>query len=98
MKLSRKSLLACAAALALSVAGVRAASAETVHVTVSYYSAATGPYFEKMAAEFHKANPGIDIKIDVVNWDSLLQQLRTDIAGVQIRTFPSSARAGCWIS
>ena len=81
MKLSRKSLLACAAALALSVAGARAASAETVHVTVSYYSAATGPYFEKMAAEFHKANPGTDIKIDVVNWDSLLQQLRTDIAG-----------------
>ena len=27
------------------------AKAETVRVTVSYYSAVTGPYFEKMAAE-----------------------------------------------
>jgi multiple sugar transport system substrate-binding protein len=80
MSLIRKTLLACAA-LACSGFGWRAAEAQTVHMTVSYYSAATGPYFEKMAAEFHKANPGIDIKIDVVNWDVLLQKLRTDISG-----------------
>ena len=64
MKISRNGLLACAA-LALSVAGFAPAKAETVRVTVSYYSAATGPYFEKMAAEFHKQNPGTDAKIDV---------------------------------
>jgi multiple sugar transport system substrate-binding protein len=80
MKISRNGLLACAA-LALSIAGFAPASAETVRVTVSYYSAATGPYFEKMAAEFHKQNPGTDVKIDVVNWDGLLQKLRTDISG-----------------
>ena len=80
MKISRIGLLA-GAALALSAAGFAPARAETVHVTVSYYSAATGPYFEKMAAEFHKQNPGTDVKIDVVNWDGLLQKLRTDISG-----------------
>ena len=34
-----------------------------------------------MAQEFHQANPGIDVKIDVVNWNSLLQTLQTDISG-----------------
>ena len=70
--------------LALALCGLAVtvpARAETVRVTVSYYSAATGPYFEKMAAAFHAANPGIDVKIEVVNWDSLLQKLRTDISG-----------------
>ncbi|WP_216851179.1 ABC transporter substrate-binding protein [Acidisphaera sp. L21] len=77
MNAIKTSLLACAAMLFASAA----AQADTVRMTVSYYSAATGPYFEKMAAEFHKANPDIDIKIDVVNWDVLLQKLRTDISG-----------------
>ena len=58
-----------------------AARAQTVHVTAAYYSAATGPYFNKMAKEFEKKNPGITIKIDVVNWDTLLQTLQTDISG-----------------
>jgi multiple sugar transport system substrate-binding protein len=57
------------------------AGAETVRVTAAYYSAETGPYFEKAAAAFHKDNPTIDIKVEVVNWDNLLQKLQTDIAG-----------------
>lgn len=72
------------AMLALALAGFAAAPAaraEMVRVTVSYYSDATGPYFEKMAAAFHAANPSIDVKIEVVNWDALLQKLRTDISG-----------------
>ncbi len=80
MKMTSRGLIACAA-LALSIAGFSSARAETVNVTVSYYSAATGPYFQKMADEFHKSNPDIDIKINVVNWDGLLQKLRTDISG-----------------
>lgn len=57
------------------------ARAETVRgMTVSFYIAATGPYFEKMAAEFHAANPTFDVKIDVVNWPALLQKLQTDIS------------------
>jgi multiple sugar transport system substrate-binding protein len=77
---TRSRLLACAT-LAFSLLGLAAARAETVSMTVSYYSAATGPYFQKMAEEFHAANPSIDVKINVVNWDVLLQTLRTDIAG-----------------
>ena len=75
---ARRLIAYAAIALGLAASPVRA---ETVHMTVSYYSAATGPYFQQMADQFHAANPDIDIKIDVVNWDSLLQTLRTDIAG-----------------
>lgn len=69
-----------AACLALGLALPIQARAETVRMTVSYYSAATGPYFEKMAKEFHAANPSIDVKIEVVNWPNLLQKLQTDIS------------------
>ena len=53
-----------AAAAALSLASMAAAArADTVRITVSFYSAATGPYFEKMAAAFTAANPGHEVKI-----------------------------------
>jgi multiple sugar transport system substrate-binding protein len=52
-----------------------------VKFTVAEYSSKTGPYFEKVAAAFEQANPDIDIKIEVVPWDTLLQRLTTDIAG-----------------
>jgi len=58
-----------------------ASAAETVHFVVAEYSNATGPYFQQMADEFHKANPDIEVNIDVVNWNSLLQTLQTDISG-----------------
>ena len=76
----RRPLVAGAGAAA-ALAPLSARAATTVHVIVAYYSAATGPYFEKMAKEFSAANPGIDIRIDVVNWDTLLQTLQTDISG-----------------
>ena len=76
----RRSGMVLAAALAVAF-GAGAARAETVRVTAAYYSDKTGPYFDKMAEEFHKANPGIDIKVEVVNWDNLLQKLQTDISG-----------------
>lgn len=84
MKIGRKNLVR-GVALALALCGasalVPAARAETVRVTAAYYSDKTGPYFEKEAAAFHAANPGIDIKIEVVNWDDLLQKLQTDVSG-----------------
>ncbi|ALN74301.1 sugar ABC transporter substrate-binding protein [Aureimonas sp. AU20] len=64
------------ALLALSAA----AEAGTVRVTVAEYSAKTGPYFEKVAKDFETANPGTDIQIEVVPWDSLQQKLTTDIS------------------
>lgn len=83
MKLGHSALLR-GAAVAFALTGLTAlatAQAETVRVTAAYYSDKTGPYFEKMAKEFHAANPDIDIKVEVVNWDNLLQKLQTDIAG-----------------
>ena len=69
-------------AVALAFAGVTVtAHADTVRVTVSHYSDATGPYFKKMAEDFEKTNPGTTIKIEEVNWDSLQQKLQTDIMG-----------------
>ena len=84
MTIGRKAFLR-GVTLALALCGasalVPAAQAETVRVTGAYYSDKTGPYLEKMATEFHKLNPTIDIKIEVVNWDNLLQKLQTDISG-----------------
>jgi multiple sugar transport system substrate-binding protein len=54
---------------------------DVVRVTVAYYSAETGPYFDRMAAEFEAANPGTDIQVEVVNWDNMQQKLTTDISG-----------------
>ena len=59
----------------------RAQSAQTVRFIVAEYSNATGPYFQKMAQAFHQANPDITVNIEVVNWNSLLQKLQTDISG-----------------
>jgi len=70
---------ALAFGLGLLLPGV--SRAETVRMTVATYSAATQPYFEKMAAEFHQANPSIDVKIEMVAWTALLQKLQTDISG-----------------
>jgi multiple sugar transport system substrate-binding protein len=84
MKIGHRAFLrgvAWAVALCGASALLSAARAETVRVTAAFYSDKTGPYFEEMAAQFHQANPGIDIKIDVVNWDNLLQKLQTDISG-----------------
>jgi len=71
----------CLASLGALAVAISVADAEAVRVTAAYYSAATGPYFEKMAAEFKQKNPGTDIKIEVANWDDLLQKLQTDISG-----------------
>ena len=81
MTLSLRTTTALAAlGLGLGLAG--AASAQTVvDFAVAEYSSKTGPYFEKVAAEFEAANPGIDINIEVVPWNTLLQRLTTDIAG-----------------
>lgn len=69
-------------AVALACAGLAvAAHADTVRVTVAHYSDATAPYFQQVASEFEKANPGTTIKIEDVSWDTLQQKLQTDITG-----------------
>jgi multiple sugar transport system substrate-binding protein len=70
--------------LAAALAGLlmsASACAETVRIAVAHYSDQTLPYFEKAAKDFSRANPGIQVKIEEVNWDSLQQKLQTDIIG-----------------
>ena len=62
--MTRSLLLACTGLMALA----GAAEADTVRVTIAEYSKGTGPYFEEAAAAFEKANPGIDIQIEVAPW------------------------------
>jgi multiple sugar transport system substrate-binding protein len=69
-----------AATLAALTAGAASAATE-LRVTVTHYSAETGPIFEGMAQDFEAANPDVDVKIEVVQWDNLQQRLTTDIAG-----------------
>ena len=73
------SLLAGAAALALSVATAEAKT--TLRFVVASYSDATQGVFEGMAKDFMAAHPDIDVKIEMVSWDTLQQRLTTDIAG-----------------
>ena len=68
-------LMAGMSMLALSAT----AEAGEVRVTVAEYSAKTGPYFAEVEKAFEAANPGVDVKIEVVPWDVLLQKLTTDI-------------------
>ncbi len=76
----RTSTALLALGLGLGLAG--AASAQTtVDFTVAEYSSKTGPYFQKVAADFEAANPDIKINIEVVPWNTLLQRLTTDVAG-----------------
>jgi multiple sugar transport system substrate-binding protein len=64
----------------LSVLALAAqANAGEVRVTVAEYSSKTGPYFQEVEKAFEAANPGIDVKFEVVPWDVLLQKLTTDI-------------------
>jgi multiple sugar transport system substrate-binding protein len=78
MGIARRVFLMVALVSAVAMTGARA---ETVRMVVSQYSNNTGPYFDRMAAEFHAANPTIDVHIEVVPWTSLLQKLQTDISG-----------------
>ncbi len=96
---ARASLTLGKIAVALAFAGIAiAARADTVRVTVAHYSDATAPYFEKMARQFEKANPGTTIKIEDVSWDTLQQKLQRTSPAARMPIWRSSARAGCSIS
>ncbi|MDR6291378.1 MULTISPECIES: ABC transporter substrate-binding protein [Inquilinus] len=77
----RSVLLGAGASILAALAVAAPALAAEVRVTVAEYSSKTGPYFEDAAKAFEAANPGTDIKIEVVPWDVLQQKLTTDISG-----------------
>ena len=72
-----------AAVAALGMLGfAAAANAKTeVRFVVAEYSSYSGKHYEEVAAAFEKQNPDIDVKVEVVPWNTLLQRLTTDIAG-----------------
>jgi multiple sugar transport system substrate-binding protein len=70
-----RTLLACA-----TVAMGAQAVAGDVRFTVAEYSPKTGPYFERVAADFEAANPGININVEVVPWNDMQQRLITDLS------------------
>lgn len=74
-----QALLGAAAIATFAAGGVQAQT--QLRVITAHYSDATPAIFEAMAAEFTKANPGIEVKIEDVSWDNLQQRLTTDIVG-----------------
>ncbi len=58
-----------------------AAAKTVIRVTVAEYSQKTRPYFEQVKAAFEKANPDIEVRYEIVSWDTLQQKLVTDISG-----------------
>lgn len=71
-----------AAALATALLSCASLSqAQTIRVAIPHYSNQTLPYFKKQVEEFKRLQPGITIKLEEVNWDSLQQKLQTDLAG-----------------
>ena len=67
------------------------ALAGVVKVIVADYSIRTASYFAEAEKAFEAANPGTDIRIEVVPWDALGQRLASDIAA---GTNPDIAVAG----
>ena len=50
----------------------------TIRVSVPSYGDSTKPAFERMVADFEKANPDIKVNLEVGSWSSWQQKLQTD--------------------
>jgi len=60
------------------VASTMAYAGATIRVAVPSYGDSTKPAFEKMVADFEKANPDIKVKLEVGSWSAWQQKLQTD--------------------
>jgi len=61
-----------------AVASSMAYAGATIRVAVPSYGESTKPAFEKMVADFEKANPDIKVKLEVGSWSAWQQKLQTD--------------------
>lgn len=68
-------LLACGLALAAFPS-----AADTMHLLVPSYSAATAPYFQLLGKDFSAANPDLVIVAEVVPWAELQGRLAAELA------------------
>lgn len=82
MRRSRSTLGAAAAAIAaLAMAGCSGSSNGVTTVTFRTWDTNAAAAYKASFAEFHKQNPKIDVKVNVVPWATYFSKLRTDIAG-----------------
>ena len=76
----RAAVLPAIAAAGLAAWMATPAQAKDIRFVVSEYSSKTGPFFQKVAQDYEKLHPDVHVKIEVIPWNNLLQQLTTDIA------------------
>ena len=85
MRRSRLGLgIAALAATALALTGCSTSgsnSSAPVTVTFRTWDTNAAAAYKQSFAEFHKKNPDITVKIDVIPWANYFTKLRTDIAG-----------------
>lgn len=92
------------AAAALALTGCSGASSSPASTTVTFrlWDKNAAAAYETSFAEFHKQNPDISVKVDVVPWANYWTKLRTDVAGgsaddvywINKSNYLSYARAG----
>lgn len=65
--------LGLSAALALTACGSEAGEgdAKTITFVAAEYSDQTKPYWQGLIKEFEKENPGLHVKLQVINWDDI---------------------------
>lgn len=77
-------VLACAAVLSLAACGSGSSASGPEQVTLTYrlWDEQQKNGYDKVMAAFEKANPGIDVKIEVLPWDQYWTKLTADaVAG-----------------
>ncbi|HWL99624.1 MAG TPA: extracellular solute-binding protein [Nocardioidaceae bacterium] len=52
-------------------------TAGSIKVVMAQYSDATTPFWTGVVRDFEKANPDVDVQLQVVDWNTLLQQVPT---------------------
>jgi multiple sugar transport system substrate-binding protein len=80
-RLSGRLALAAAAVCLGAIMSVAAPAKTVLRVTLAQYSDKTGPYFDQLGKAFEQLNPNIEVRYEVVSWDTLQQKLTTEIAG-----------------
>ncbi|MDQ4086337.1 MAG: extracellular solute-binding protein [Actinomycetota bacterium] len=65
--------------------GAGGETAGSIKVVMAQYTDATQPFWTKVVKDFEKQHPDVDVQLQVVDWNTLLQQVPT---WTQTRTLP----------
>jgi len=73
--------LGATATLALSLGGVaQAQDKQVITMIAAQYTDAMQPYFDDLASKFEAANPTYDVQVEVVDWNTIDQKIKTLVA------------------